>query len=262
MHFVTAIHAAEILRDQFLEQEIVEFAVFGGEADKTRESAGNGDDAEDLRPGAFALSAEEKGEAEGLVQHARKGVRGVDGDWGEEGVDFALEVGLGVGASVFVELFPFEEADALVAEFGEEQFVPAVVLGLDEGVDFGGEGGQGLVRAKAVVALLAIAVFDALHEAGLADFHIFVEVGAGDGKKLDPLEEGIRRVFRFFEDTTIELHPGVVASGEELLFLLGSGHVRESSRVGKSTVFCGETGTPGFEFVSVAMITGRGWTRD
>ena len=72
---------------------------------------------------------------------------------------------------------------------------------------------------------------------------IFVEVGTGDGKKLDPFEERIARVLGFFEDTAIELHPGVVASGEEHLFLLGSGHVRESSRVGKSTVFCGETGT-------------------
>ena len=38
-------------------------------------------------------------------------------------------------------------------------------------MDFGGEVGQGLVGAKAVVARLAVAVFNALHEAGLADFH-------------------------------------------------------------------------------------------
>jgi len=33
-----------------------------------------------------------------------------------------------------------------------------------------------LVRAKSVVTLLAVAVLNALHEAGLADFHILVEI--------------------------------------------------------------------------------------
>ena len=74
--------------------------------------------------------------------------------------------------------------------------------------------------------MLTVAVFNALHESGLADFHILVEIGTGDGKKLDPFKERIGRVFGFFEDAPIELHPGVVASGKELLFLLRRGHLR------------------------------------
>ena len=76
-----------------------------------------------------------------------------------------------------------------------------MVLGLDEGVDFGGEGGEGLVGAEAVVALFAVAVFNALHEPGLADFDVFVEVGTGDGKKLDPFEERIGGILGLFKDT-------------------------------------------------------------
>ena len=81
-------------------------------------------------------------------------------------------------------------------------------------MDFGGQRGQGFVRAQAVVARLAVAVLDALHEAGLADFDVFVEVAAGDGQELDPLEQGIGRVLGLFEHATVELHPGRIASVE------------------------------------------------
>jgi len=91
-------------------------------------------------------------------------------------------------------------------------------------VDLGRESGERLVGAKAVVAGFTIPVLDALHETGLAYFDVLVEIGTGDGKKLDSFEEGIGRVFSFFEDAAIELHPGVIASGKELLFLLGSSH--------------------------------------
>ena len=91
-------------------------------------------------------------------------------------------------------------------------------------MNLGGEDGQRFVGAKAVVARLAVAVFNALHEAGLADLDVLVEVGAGDGEELDALEQRIGGVLGFFEDTAVELHPGVVAAVEELLFLCGSGH--------------------------------------
>ncbi len=126
--------------------------------------------------------------------------------------------------------------------------VPAAILGVDKGVDFGGEGGEGLVRTKSVVALLAVAVFNALHEAGLADFHILVEIGAGNGEKLDPFEERIGGVFSFFENAAIELHPRVVASGKELLFLLRSSHLREYKPCWQVYSFCWQNWNPGEGF--------------
>jgi hypothetical protein len=104
-------------------------------------------------------------------------------------------------------------------------------------VDFSGEGVEGLGGAEAVEAGLAVAVLNALHEAGLADFNVFIEVGAGDGEELDAFKQGVGRVFGFFQDTSIELHPGVVASVEELLFLRSSSHGRNLRRVGESTAF-------------------------
>ena len=110
-------------------------------------------------------------------------------------------------------------------------------------MNVGGEHGEGLVGAQAVEARLAVAVFNALHQAGLADFDVLVEVGAGDGQELDPLQQRVGGVLGFFEHTPVELHPGVVPAVEELLFLSGSSHrVRPVRRVGSLQRFRGKNG--------------------
>ena len=119
--------------------------------------------------------------------------------------------------------------------------VPAAVLRGHKAVNLGGEHGEGFVGAQAVVAGLAVAVLNALHEAGLADFNVFVEVGAGDGQELDALQQRIGRVFGFFKHTPVELHPGVVPAVEKLLFLCGSGHRSVSAPCWQSTAFSRQT---------------------
>ena len=87
-------------------------------------------------------------------------------------------------------------------------------------MNFGGKRGQRFVGAQSVIAGLAVAVLDALHEARLPDLDIFVEVAAGDGEELDALEQGIGRILRLFKHPPIELHPGLVASVEQLCFVV------------------------------------------
>ena len=175
-HLIAAIHAGEMLGDEVLEEQVIVVSFGGGQADEAGQSAGDGDHAEHLGPGAAALGAEQEREAESLVEHAGKGMGGVDGDGGEEGIDFALEIVAGVGAGMFAELVPLEQANAVAAQLGEQVVIPAAVLRGDKLVNVGGEAGKGFVGAQAVVAGLAVAVFNALHEAGLADFDVFVEV--------------------------------------------------------------------------------------
>ncbi len=79
-HFVAAIHAAEVLRDEVLEQDVVVDALVRGQADETRQCARDGDDAEHLRTRAPALSREQQRQAESLVEDARKGMCRIDGD--------------------------------------------------------------------------------------------------------------------------------------------------------------------------------------
>ena len=96
-------------------------------------------------------------------------------------IDFALEVACAKARASSSSSSHSSKRMPCLRNSGSKQVVPAAVLGGDEAVDFGGEGGQRLVGAQAVVALFAVAVFNALHEAGLADFDVFVEIGAGDG---------------------------------------------------------------------------------
>ena len=90
-----------MLGDEVLEEQVIVVSFGGGQADEAGQSAGDGDHAEHLGPGAAALGAEQEREAESLVEHAGKGMGGVDGDGGEEGIDFALEIVAGVGAGMF-----------------------------------------------------------------------------------------------------------------------------------------------------------------
>ena len=153
---------------------------------------------------------------------------GVDADGGQQGVNLALKVALGIGAGLFVELPPLQQANALFAQFGQQLVIPAAILRVHKAVNIGCQHGQGFFGAQAVVARLAVAVLNALHEAGLANFNVLVEVGAGNGQELDPLQQRVGGVFGLFKHTPVELHPGVVAAVEKLLFWGGSGHLIRS----------------------------------
>ena len=91
-------------------------------------------------------------------------------------------------------------------------------------MDIGGELLERLTGAQAVVARLAITIFHALHQAGLPHFHVFIQIGAGDGQELDPLEQGIGRILGLFQNTAVELDPGVIAAVEMRDISLCSNH--------------------------------------
>jgi hypothetical protein len=132
---------------------------------------------------------------------------GINGDRSKERVDVALEIALRVGALIGIQFVPLKQSNTLVPQLREKQVVPAPVLGFNEFVDLGGEGREGFIGPEAVIAGFAIAILDTLHEAGLSDLDILVEIGACNGKELDPLEKRVCGVFGFFKDAAIELHP-------------------------------------------------------
>ena len=138
-HLVAAVHAGEMLRDQVLEEQVVAVAIVCGQADKAGQGAGHGNHAQHLRAGAAALGAEQQRQAERLVEHARKGMRGIDGDGREQRIDLALKVAVGKVAGVLAELFPLKQANALLAQLREELLVPAVILRGHKGVNLGSE---------------------------------------------------------------------------------------------------------------------------
>ena len=60
---------------------------------------------------------------------------GVEGDRGEQRIDFVLVEGDGVGAGELIQIFPLEHADSRGVELGQELVIPAAVLVANEGVD-------------------------------------------------------------------------------------------------------------------------------
>ena len=223
-HLVAAVHAGQILRDQILQQQVIEGSLGRGQADEPGQGARHRDHPQHLRAGTAPLASEQESQAESLVQNARKGMGRIDRDGRQQRVNLLLEVILGKVAGLWVQLPPFQQANALLAQFGQQVLVPALVLVVHKAVDLGVQHGERLFGAQAVVAGLAVAVFDALHQAGLADFNVLVEIRGGDGQKLDPFQQRIGQVLGLFEHTPVELHPGVVPSVEQLLLLRNFGH--------------------------------------
>ena len=146
-------------------------------------------------------------------------MRRIDRDGGQQRIDLALKVALCVGAGLFVQFLPLQQPDTVFAQFRQQLLVPAAVLRFNEAVNIGRQHGQRLVGTKPVKARLAVAVLDPLHQSGLANFNVLVEVVGGDRQEFDPLQQRIAGVFGLFKHTPVKLHPGVVPAVEELLFL-------------------------------------------
>jgi hypothetical protein len=143
---------------------------------KARQRPGHRDHPQHLRAGAAPLQPQQQRQAESLVQHARKRVRRIDGDRGQQRIDVALEVVLGKGAGLVAQFLPLQQPDALLAQLRQQLLVPAAILRGHKTVNFGGQHGQRFGGAQAVVARLAGAVLNALHQPGLAHFHVFVQI--------------------------------------------------------------------------------------
>jgi len=213
-------HRIDVCFDELFEEQKVALAFAFWQGNEGGKGARDGDDAKDFGAGAgleFAFVAQQEREAEGLVEDARKGVRGVQGYGSEEGVDLLLEEFDGELAVGFAELLPAEERDAGAFEFGDEAIVPAGGLSVVELVEAVADALHALMlgeSASVEVMREVEAFFEALQDTGDADLDELVEVAGGDGEKLDAFEEGVGGVVGFFEDAAVELKPALVAIDE------------------------------------------------
>jgi hypothetical protein len=107
-NLVTAVHADEVLRNQVLEQQVIETAIGCGQADEARQRAGHGDHPQYLRAGATAFGSEQQSQAKSLIENAREGVGRVDADGGQQRVNFPLKIALGKGAGLFAQILPLQ----------------------------------------------------------------------------------------------------------------------------------------------------------
>jgi hypothetical protein len=147
-------------------------------------------------------------------------MRRVNGDGGQERVDFTLIVVGGKGARFVVHFFPAEDADVGLAHGGQQILVPAAVLVGDEPLGFFLDGIEGFAQGSAVGRGLVVAVFDALQDACNANLEELIEIAGGNGEKLDSLKEGVGGILRLFEDAAVEAEPGFVTAEEKALSAL------------------------------------------
>ncbi len=71
-------------------------------------------------------------DVEALVQEVRKGMRGVDGQGGQDGKNLALEVVVEEGVLVLVELAAVADDDPVLGEGGSDLVLPDAILPADE----------------------------------------------------------------------------------------------------------------------------------
>ncbi len=143
----------------------------------------------------------------------------------QQGIDFALIELRGVLQLLLGHLLVVENADAGRMQGRAQRLVPAAVLALDEGAQLGGVAIEGLLRRHAIGPDLVVAVLNALHHAGDADFYELVEIGGGDGEEFDPLEQRIAGVFSLLQHPSVEAQPGLIAAEKELFsFCLSCRH--------------------------------------
>ena len=230
MDFDAVEEAADMgLHEVAEEDEVLAVAVFFGEGQEARE------DARDLHDGeiggeVFALQFDE--EVEAFVEELREGVRGVDGQRGEDGEDFAFEVVVEVGARGRFDVGVTVEADAFGGEAGADFLTPASVLVCDETADAMGDGGELLCGGKAVGSGGLRAGLHDLFEPGHADLEEFVEVGRDDAEEFEALEERGGGIFGLIEDALVEFQPTQLAIDK----ILGIGKIhRQPSSVRRVT---------------------------
>jgi hypothetical protein len=92
-----------------------------------------------------------------------------------------------------------------------KSLIPTIVLIGHEGMKFADKPLQLFFRRQTIGTRSLIAVLRPLQKSGYAHFYEFIKVTRRDGKKFDPLEQGIRFVQRFFKHTPIKRQPGLVS---------------------------------------------------
>ena len=147
-------------------------------------------------------------------------MRRVDGDGRQQRVDFALIVVEGMSAGRGVDVAPLQHANAVIIKRRAQVFRPAAVLIADKRVHVLDHDIQGLARRQAVEARFGIPVFNALHDAGNANFDKLIQIAGGNGQELDPFQQGIVWILGFFEHTAVKAQPRFIAADKETLRIL------------------------------------------
>ena len=204
--------------DDFAEEdEPFRAAGRGGDLHHAREDPGHGQDGEEplvLRRGGVV---DRDDDVERLVAQLGEGMRGIDGQRGEDRIHLGAEVAAHPGELGAGELGPGLEDEVLALEGGQEMVAPAAVLLLDDRCHHEMDAAELFAGAEAVEAGVDDAGIHLLDEAGHADLEELVQVGADDGEELEPLQEWMVGVPGLLEHAAVEGQPAQLAVEKQSL---------------------------------------------
>jgi hypothetical protein len=217
---VAAKHRSDVRQDKVVEQKKVVATVglvgSGWKRNQRRQCARNRDDTEDLLRSALHLPlvTKQQSKAQRLVEDAGEGVRGVDGDRRQQGIDLLMEELRGVGPVGLAHLLPGHQPDACLGQRGNQARLPACSLRGCKVVKLTLQAVEALIRRiAALVRFLwkAKRLFQPLQHAGDTDLYELIEIAGRDGEKLHALQKGVGGVGGLFEDALVEEHPALIA---------------------------------------------------
>ncbi len=213
------VESAEQIRqprgDRLFEQDEI-LSLGMPQVDESRQDLGQLHHGKKLLGPQPAMALEHRSQVELAVVEMRRGMAGVDGHRSEDGERPLVKKPVQLFALRPAELIVTEQSDPLALQLGEYRFVPAVVL---PGHQFLGPPGDLLQlrdgpQPVGRVVLRGAVAEGLLAQAGHADHEELVQVRAEDREELDPLEQRVGRVLRFFEHPLVEFQPGQFAVDE------------------------------------------------
>ena len=101
-----------------------------------------------------------------------------------------------------------------LARAGISSLFQKIVLSGDQLVHQSLNGVERFRRRHAVRADVARLAFDLLFDAGDANLEKLVEIVAEDGHELDPLDQRLRWILRFFQNAAVKFEPAQLAINE------------------------------------------------
>ena len=143
-------------------------------------------------------------EVEALVDHQRKGMRGIEPDGREQRLDLAPEVVLHPGALVRAEVAAAQQPDSRGRERRQDPVVQHPILLCDQRMRAVGHGVQQRAQPRDAHPRRRETGEQLLLEAGHADLEELVEVVADDAEETQPLEERNGRILRECQHAPVE----------------------------------------------------------
>src|SRR6266699_2119421 len=167
-----------------------------------------------MKPLTAALGLGPNKQVVTFIQELRERMTGIDRQRRQQGKNFLLKIAPRPSSAFRAELTHLGDSDAVFGQLGKQLLVPECILRSDQFAHNALDAVESIGGAQPVWTEMARLAFDLLLDSSYPNLKEFIQVRAKNGKELNPLNERLRRILRFFEHATIEFQPAQLAIDE------------------------------------------------